>query len=547
MHNPSNRVKENKGQRLWLGKSRRRPRGISGTLLVGMVLTAVAAGWGEAAGPPPARPDFLIIIADDLSYGSLGWAGGVAPGVTPNLDKLAGESASFTRAHVTASVCQPSRQSMFSGQYPHRYGSVDFWPMRAGTPTVTGRLAEAGYWIGGLAKLQHMKPEADFAWSVRDEDLDLGVPIRALGRNPRLLAEGVSRIIREARRQGKPFCAVVNAEDPHRPFPGDAGEREYFEEGLETLPAPSRIYRPEEVRVPETLPDLPEIRVDLARYASAVRRLDDVVGACLAALEEAGEADNTVVVFVSDNGMPLPFGKFDTYLESTRTPLLVRWRGRLPGGQVDDRHLVSLADLAPTLIEMADARTLGKIDGRSLWPLLEGKSPVDWRKELVTLRYEEIYYGEGVEKGEKRAPGFRDRLRREGWVDRPEHEEPGTMTRPNNKRAILDGEFLYIYNHFFDGTPKQAFPYADPVYRAMEKAAREDEVIAERVRVYRFRSQEELYHYAEDPACRRNLVEDPRMKAKKQGLQASLRHWMEGTGDPAAGDFVAFLKAGGNQ
>ena len=76
------------------------------------------------------RPNFLLITADDMSYDSPGFTGGVAPGVTPNIDRLAGESFSFGRAFSTVSVCQPSRQSMLSGLYPHNYGSAGFFPMK---------------------------------------------------------------------------------------------------------------------------------------------------------------------------------------------------------------------------------------------------------------------------------------------------------------------------------------------------------------------------------------------------------------------------------
>lgn len=494
------------------------------------------------AAPQDERPNFLIIIADDLSYGSLGFAGGVAPDVSPNIDRLSREGMTFTRAHVVATVCQPSRQAMFSGKYPHRYGSADFWPMRAGTPTFSKRLREAGYVTGGLAKLHHMQPEKDFAYEIIDKDLHLGVPIKVLGRNPTLLAKGVTATIEAARRRAAPFLVVVNSEDPHRPFHGDPNEAMAFDDAVKDIPAPSRIYRPAEVYVPPTLPDLPDIRIDLARYASSVRRLDDTVGACLCALREQGVEKNTMVIFLSDNGMPLPFGKFDTYVESSRTPLILRWPQHLPAGVVDSNHLILLADLAPTLVELARAKPLDSIDGRSLQPILFGASIAKpWRDHLVTVRYEEVYYGDILAKREERTPGFIASLKSEGWVPRPDHEAAGTHTRPNNKRSVVMQDCVYIYNHWYDGTPKQAFPYGDPSYQAMVRAGRNNAALKTRADFYKFRCREELYDYVNDPGYHRNLADLPDCAARLREGRSRLIEWMKQSQDPIADDYRRFL------
>lgn len=509
---------------------------------------AAAAPAEAPAAKPDSRPNILIIIADDLSYGSIGVAGGVAPDVTPNIDRLAKEGLQFTRAHVADPVCQPSRQSMFTGVYPHRYGSVDFWPMKKGTVTMSKLLREAGYVTGGFAKLHHMEPSDSFNFEIIDKDLNLGVPIDTLGRNPALLAKGLSSVINTAKGRNAPFMVVINAEDPHRPFHGDQAEANVFGAGLKTIPAPSRVYSAAEVTVPPTLPDLPRVREDLARYASSVRRLDDTVGACLKVLDESGTAKNTLVLFVSDNGMPLPFGKFETYVESSRTPLIVRWPGVIQAGKVDRDHLVSLIDVAPTLVEIGHAKPLATIDGRSLSPLLFGEaSRVQWRDHLVTVRYEEIYYGEAVRKREKNSPGFIAQLEAEGWVLRPEHETPGTYSRPNNKRAVIDRDYVYIFNHWYDGTAKQAFPYGDPSYQAMAAAAKSDPALAERVKFYRYRSKEELYRYGEDPGYFQNLIGKKEEASRVDEARQRLARWMQQEDDPVRADFEKFLQSNSPQ
>ena len=142
----------------------------------------------------------------------------------------------------------------------------------------------------------------------------------------------------------QPFFMVVSSADSHRPFHGDPFNSNIpfwgngqFEINLKD---PSRFYTPEEGVVPPTLPDTPDIRKDLAKYASSVRRLDDTVGECLNVLDELGKKSSTLVIFVSDNGMPLPYAKFDCFMGSNRSPFLMRWPDGIEKPQIDKEHLV---------------------------------------------------------------------------------------------------------------------------------------------------------------------------------------------------------------
>ncbi len=513
-------------------------------LLLMMLLPAVQIRASEAV--QTNRPNFLIIVADDMNYDSPGFAGGVAPDVTPNLDRLVQESMLFTKAHVAVSVCQPSRQSMLSGKYPHRYGGVGFFPMAENTPTVSAQLSKAGYLTAGLNKLWHTLPTDAFAWDLQGDEMDLGIAGHGMGRVPEALRRGVSTAIHASTEQGKPFFIVVNSDDPHRPFHGSAGEQGTFEEKMQLIPAPSRVYGPDEVTVPRSVPDLPGIRRDLAKYASSVRRLDDTVGACLEALRESGMEQDTVVIFLSDNGIPLLFGKFETYLESTLTPLVVRWPGHIQAGRVDDRHLVSMVDFTPTVLELAGAPPIPDIDGRSLVPLMMGDQDVPWRDYAVTLRYEEIYYGIFIRQNLEHDPTFVDKLKAQGWIDRPDHEAEGTMSRSMNKRCVNDGRYGYIYNHWFDGSPKQAYPYGDPGVEAMRTASVENPKIARRLEFYTYRSREELYDWESDSGSWKNLVEDPGHLQRLQTLRQNLLHWMDETEDPIREDFKSYLSSLGH-
>ena len=116
---------------------------------------------------------------------------------------------------------------------------------------------------------------------------------------------------------------------------------------------PSKVYTPEAVTVPGFLPDLP-VRKEFAAYLNSTRRLDDTFGAVMKALDSSGFADNTLVLFISDNGIAMPFAKCNTLFYSSRTPLLVRWPKVIKAEQIDDSHFVSTIDFLPTFLEITE-------------------------------------------------------------------------------------------------------------------------------------------------------------------------------------------------
>jgi N-sulfoglucosamine sulfohydrolase len=489
------------------------------------------------------RLNVLLIVADDLSYDSLEFAGGVAPDVTPNLDQLYRESISFKNAFGTASVCQPSRQSMLTGLLPHNYGSCGFFPIKKKVSTLPSILAEHGYVTGNIHKIHHMKPKEIFGWNFTNVSLGLHDADGVVGRDPSAFAKGLKHLIKAADQRNAPFFLVANSADPHRPFVGDPVQFNDWFFGYEAveLPLPSREYTREEVRVPDTLVDVPGVRMDLARYASSVRRLDDTVGACLAVLDEFEKADSTLVIFVSDNGMPLPFGKFDTYFESNHTPLLIRLPGKR--ANVNDTHLVSLMDITPTVLDLIGIPVPQGLDGRSLRPLIEGKDAADWREEIVFLRYEDIYYGDGLKHRLKNEPDFTEKLESWGWVPRTDHEVDGTYTRTRRQRCYFDGRFAYIYNDWYredglDFAPMGAgVPYPDRAYFGLNQAAGKNKDAADRVNTYLLRAPEELYDWTKDPASLDNLARNPEFAVQLKTSRENLRQWMQNNDDPLLNDF----------
>ena len=523
---------------------RTRPHALK--LLMGILMLSSSLVFAEQD-----RLNVLLIVADDLSYDSLGFAGGVAPDVTPNIDQLHREGISFEKAFSTVSVCQPSRQAMLTGLLPHHYGSVGFFPIKNKVPTLPSILGKAGYVTGNIHKVHHMKPEELFGWDFTNESLGLHDADGVVGRDPSAFAKGLKNLIKAADKKDAPFFLVANSADPHRPFAGDPVQFDDWFFGYDEveLKQPSRVYTPEEITVPDTLVDVPGVRMDLARYASSIRRLDDTVGACLRTLDECGKADSTLVLFVSDNGMPLPFGKFDTYFESNHIPLLIR----LPGkpAKVNDTHLVSLMDITPTVLDLVGIPVPEGLDGASLLPLIEGRDAADWRNEIVFLRYEDIYYGDGLKHRLKVEPDFTDKLETWGWVARPDHETEGTYSRKRQQRCYFDGRFGYIYNDWYreDGlefAPLGAgVPYPDRAYFGMSRAAGKNKDAAKRVNTYLLRAPEELYDWSKDPASLDNLAGSPEFSKQLKTSRKKLRQWMQANEDPLLNDFeTRVFKAG---
>lgn len=438
------------------------------------------------------RPNVLIMTVDDMSADSVGAFGCQLPETTPHLDRLAAQGMRFLRAHVVVGNCMPSRNVMWSGLYPHNNRVEGFYQVPdARHPHLADLMQRAGYFTAIQHKVSHSTPYAPYpAW---DLELDVAPDGRRRDvKSPRSYGEGTAQGIAAARAAGRPFCLVMNIADPHKPFFAENNRGE-------TIPdrnVPSRVFRPDEVPLPGFLFDDPVVRKELAHYYSSVRRADDCVGAILAALDAAGERSRTLILFLSDHGMPLPFAKTQVYHHSTRTPLLFVVPGVTQPGSEDCEHLVSAVDLLPTLLELTGVPLPERLDGRSFAPLLQG------------ARQEE-----------------RD------WIIKEYNENAGASRDP--MRAIQTGKYLYIFNPWSDGRRIMATATSGtPTYRRLAELARTDADLAERHKLYQFRVPEELYDVEQDPDCLHNLIAASAHQQELDSLRQTLDSWMVRTGDP---------------
>ena len=450
-----------------------------------LTLSLVAALLLPLAGLQAAKPlNILFFTADDMNYDSSGVCGGPIKDLTPNLDRLAGEGLRFEFAYSTVAVCQPVRQTMQTGLYPHRSGSMGFYPIKPEVRTLNQQLHAAGYLISMFGKNNHHQPAGKFCADVTEDKIS---------RHPTKLAEATRKFLKMAREQGRPFFHNVNCYDPHRPFIGINGTND-----LAGGEPPSRWIKSEEVTsVPGFLEDLPNIRRELAGYYTNVRRLDDAVGAVLAVLKEDGFADNTLVMFYGgDHGMSFPFGKSNDYENSSRGALIIRWPGVTKPGSVDRDHLVSTLDFAPTLLEAAQLPALPGIDGHSFLPAVKGEKMAGWDRVFTCYN---AAFGNN-------------------WL-------PMRCLRTRNRS--------YIWNAWSDGKRRyQTENMAGLTWKAMLAAASNSPAIKARTDFYLHRVPEEFYDLTNDRCERTNLIGDPSRQAEIEAMRKELLALMRRTGDP---------------
>ncbi len=243
------------------------------------------------------------------------------------------------------------------------------------------------------------------------------------------------------------------------------------------------------------------MRQEIAEYFTSVHRADQTVGELLRALADSGLEEDTLVMFLSDNGMAFPFAKTNCYLQSTRTPWIVRWPGRIKPGSIDSRHFVSGIDFTPTVLDTLGLPPLEGADGRTFLPLLSGGSQ-PWRDHVVTVF----------------------------------HETSGR--RKYGMRCIQNSKFGYIFNAWSDGkTEFRNESQSGLTFKAMQEAAKTDPRLAERVRLFLYRTPEEFYDLESDPNSVRNLIGDSARQGEIGRMRQQLRHWMDRTGDPLLRQF----------
>lgn len=421
----------------------------------------------------PARPNIVIFLADDLGWKDCSVNGG-ADARTPNIDRLAAQGMTLTRAFVASPSCAPSRAALLTSLDPMRTGAMlNHTRPRPSARRWPAYFHDLGYEVAAFGKVAHYG-------FVRDDGFDhashfsyhqddcVEAAIEWLKRRP----------------AGKPLCLMVGTNWPHVPWPTDE----------------SALGR---VSIPPTHVDTPETRSARARYLAAVANADRDLGLMLDATR-AVFGDDALFLFTSDHGAQLPFGKWNLYDAGVRTPVIAAWPGRIKPGSTSDA-LVSWIDLLPTCLEAAGGEpppsgpSDGQVSGRSFLPVLRGET--DQHRDRIFLT----------------------------------HSGDGGMNQ-YPMRAVRRPQWKYIRNlnpagEFHTHIDKAAAGDGRSYWDTWVAKAKHDPTAAATVRRYYVRPAEELYDVIADPWEQKNLAADPVHAGVLAELRADLDAWMAETGD----------------
>jgi N-sulfoglucosamine sulfohydrolase len=438
------------------------------------------------------QPNIVLIVSDDHGREASGCYGN--PVVhTPHLDDLAADGVRFTNSFCTTASCAASRSVILTGLYNHTNGTYGHTHGRHhfacfdDVVSLPALLNDAGYRTGRVGK-KHFAPEAVFPF-------DWGHPQRAFGRDDVRMAEACRPFV-----QGEePFFLYYCSFNPHRAgvvedhplrpndfgnppdsFPGDQEER----------------YDEEAVIVPPFLSDTPEVRAEIAQYYQSISRLDRGIGHLVEILKETGKYENTVIIYISDNGAAFPEAKTTLYEPGMRLPCLVRSprhqnRGATCGG------LITWADLTPTILDFAGAYPdPDRFHGRSFRGIIDQESPPDWRKEIYA------------------AHTF--------------HE----ITNYYPMRVLRTKKYKFIYNIAW----KLDYSFAADLWASAswQGVLRHnlDRFGARTVDAYVHRPRFELYDLEEDPNEVNNLAERPEYAELVEDFSAKIQAFQRATQDP---------------
>jgi arylsulfatase A-like enzyme len=425
-----------------------------------LLQTSAAAPAAKQASRGSSRlPNFVFLISDDHSWPDLGCYGNSALR-TPNLDRLASEGMRFDNCFVASPQCSPNRSAILTGCTPHTTSTSRLHtPMPPWEPTFLEPLKQIGYFTGAFRKV-HQGSAFDRRW-------DFYAP----------KSEPFEQFF-DALAPDRPFFLHVGFHEPHRPYhPG-------------TFSPP---HDPAAVRRPAFLPDTPAVRQDLAHYADAIAHMDAECGQIFDLLRRRSLAENTLVVFTGDNGMPFPRAKGSLYDPGLRVPLLARWPGRIPAGSIC-KFLISHVDLAPTWLEAAGLPKPDKMQGRSFLPLLLGRT------------------------FEPRQAVFSER----NWHN---HFDPQRSVRTSRYKLIFNAAPHFPYRPASDLE-------ASPTWQEMVRLARQGKLSPPLMRMFDpARPLLELYDLESDPDEFHNLATSPQHATVLADLSRLLSDWMHDTYD----------------
>lgn len=406
---------------------------------------------------------------------------------TPHIDSIADEGMQFSRCFQASAMCSPTRHNIYTGLYPVKSGAYPNSTLAYdGTKSVAHYLGDLGYRVGLTGK-RHIYPESVFPFEYLAEatEPDFEALEAFLGRD-----------------SDQPSCAFVCFNEPHTPWTkGDASQVD-----------------PDKLVLPPNFVDTPTTRQHLTDYYAEVKQLDDSVGEVIALIDQLDMRDNTLLIFVSEQGIAMPFAKWTCYDSGLQSAFLAWWPGKIEAGSRSDA-MIEYVDILPTLIDVAGGQRETVLEGESFLPVLLGKR--SHHKNFVYA----LQTTRGITNGS---------------------DHYGI-------RTIRSEQYRYILNLTPD-TPFQNNLTENKggwteFWPTWVEAAKADPFAQETVQRYQWRPAEELYDVVNDPYELNNLADEKNLRSIKNDLRLRLLRWMDEQGDKGQETELAALsrtfKAGG--
>ncbi|MGQ1783746.1 sulfatase family protein [Saccharicrinis sp. GN24d3] len=436
------------------------------------------------------KPNVILVVSDDHGKDALGCYGN--PIIqTPNLDKLASEGVLFNNAYCTSASCAASRSVILTGQFGHATGSYghvhDYHHFSTfdNVKALPVLMEEAGYVTARIGKY-HVAPESVYHFQE---------VLEADPRNTVEMAEKCEGVLNT----DKPFFLYFCPDDPHRghPFkpekwdmPNTFGNKKEGYAGVET-----KVYDPKDVIVPEYLPDTKQSREEMAEYYQSISRVDQGFGKLMGMLEATGKIDNTIIIYISDNGMAFPGAKTTVYEPGIQLPCIIKDPTTRLAGTVNNA-MISWVDLTPSILDMTGIEYKPEdFHGSSFQETLETGNADGWDHVYASHTFHEI-----------------------------------TMYYP--MRAIRSDKYKLIWNTAWS----LEYPFASDLWASSTwqgvYRAKEQYYGNRKVDDYLFRPEFELFDLSVDPWEAKNLAQEKEYAEVLESMKAKLKDYQMTTRDP---------------
>jgi len=409
------------------------------------------------------QPNIVVFICHDLGQ-HLGCYG-MSEVRSSNIDRFAASGIRFKNSFCTAPQCSPSRGALWTGRYAHANGLVGLAhngfanELNPDERHLAQMLREVGYETRLFGTQHESKDPSRLGYDhIHDNWLCGG------------LADAFEQTLAERENSDTPLFAQIGFFEPHRPFPHN---------DVETLPH-------DQLTVPAYMPDIPEVREDLAAMEASIASMDIAFGRMLAAIESSGMADNTLILFTADHGIAFTHAKMTLYDPGLEVPLILSVPG-IAGG-VTHPEMISNVDVLPTLLDLLGMSKPGNLHGRSFLPLLTGESYTPNERVFAEKTYHTYY---------------------------------------DPMRAVRSSRWKLIAN--FEYAPWQEM---SPDFSCNTKGYVEVSKALNMPYNLQYHPPLELYDLEADPCEQSNLADDPEHAEIRNELARSLRQWMQDTSDP---------------